>query len=413
MGSIIVITIIDTLVTLGVSGGVSAMILGLILLFTVVIDVRWLKNRYKVIKQVYVSPAYYELATCPDTSPASASVYAQNDRLKDAEVIGLGIEGMEDVIFDKDDNMYTGNRHGDIYKFYAPDYKRYEIQAHVGGNPLGHAMDRDGNHLICVGMMGLYMKTPDGTVKKLTDETNRSWTSVVDDSRMRLADDLDVALDGRIFFSEATVRHEMHDWPVDALECRGNGRIIEYDPKTDKTRTVIPHLRFANGVCMSYNKESFFFAESWGCRINRYWFAGPKKGTIEWNIIPDLPGYPDNVNRASDGNYWLALVGMRSPAFDISMTEPGFRKRMVDRISNNEWLFPNMNRGCVIKFNEKGEVLESLWDAPGGNFPMITSPREHRGYLYLGGLSNNRVGRLRLPDADPNWTSNLSYWGKL
>ena len=107
------------------------------------------------------------------------------------------------------------------------------------------------------------------------------------------------------------------------------------------------------------------------------------------------------------------MVGMRSPAFDISMTEPGFRKRMVDRISNDEWLFPNMNRGCVIKFNENGEVLESLWDAPGGNFPMITSPREHRGYLYLGGLSNNRVGRLRLPDADPTWTSNLSYWGKL
>ena len=138
----------------------------------------------------------------------------------------------------------------------------------------------------------------DGTVKKLTDETNRSWTSVVDDSRMRLSDDLDVAPDGRIFFSEATVRHEMHDWPVDALECRGNGRIIEYDPKTGKTHTVIPHLRFANGVCMSYNKESFFFAESWGCRINRYWFAGPKKGTVDWNMSPDLPGYPDNVNRA-------------------------------------------------------------------------------------------------------------------
>jgi ribose transport system permease protein len=38
--------------------------------------------------------------------------------------------------------------------------------------------------------------------------------------------------------------------------------------------------------------------------------------------------------------------------------------------------------------------------------------REHRGYLYLGGLLNNRIGRYRLEDADPNWTSNDFYWGK-
>ena len=48
----------------------------------------------------------------------------------------------------------------------------------------------------------------------MTDETNRSLHSVNDDSRLRLADDLDIADDGRIFFSEATVRYEMHEWPV-------------------------------------------------------------------------------------------------------------------------------------------------------------------------------------------------------
>jgi ribose transport system permease protein len=29
---------------------------------------------------------------------------------------------------------------------------------------------------------------------------------------------------------------------------------------------------------------------------------------------------------------------------------------------------------------------------------MITSMREHRGYLYLGGISNNRIGRCKLED---------------
>jgi ribose transport system permease protein len=46
--------------------------------------------------------------------------------------------------------------------------------------------------------------------------------------------------------------------------------------------------------------------------------------------------------------------------------------------------------------------LDSLWDLKGVNHPMITSMREHRGYLYLGGISNNRIGRYKLQGADPN-----------
>ena len=55
-----------------------------------------------------------------------------------------------------------------------------------------------------------------------------------------------------------------------------------------------------------------FFAESWACRIHRYWFDGPKAGTAEC-VIRDMPGYPDNINRASDGTYWMAWLGMRTP----------------------------------------------------------------------------------------------------
>ena len=42
---------------------------------------------------------------------------------------------------------------------------------------------------------------------------------------------------------------------------------------------------------------------------------------------------------------------------------------------------------------------------------MITSMREHKGYLYLGGVSNNRIGRYKIEGADPNWTGPASYWG--
>jgi ribose transport system permease protein len=410
MGAVLVLLLTNSLVNLGVSGPVTSTILGAVLLLAVFIDMRWLKHRNRLLAKVYVSPAYLALPPAPDTT-APGSPYALNDKLRNVEIIGLGeIEGPEDVILDRDDNLYCGTRLGDIVRFFGPDHKRSEIFAHIGGHPLGMAFDRAGNLLVCIGGMGLYQVSPDKVVTKLTDETNRSWMSVVDDSRLRLADDLDIAPDGRVFFSEATIRYEQEDWATDALESRPSGRMIVYDPKRNYTHTDIPKIIFANGVCMCRDGQSFLFAESWTCSILRYWFDGPKKGRTE-RVISDLPGYPDNINRASDGNYWMALLGMRTPALDLAMRMPGFRRRMARRVAPDQWLYPNINTGCVVKFSDKGEILESLWDLGGENHPMITSMREHRGWLYLGGVSNNRIGRYRIPGADPNWCGQDDYWG--
>jgi ribose transport system permease protein len=403
--------LINGMTTLSVSGGVNRMVLAAVLLVAATIDIRWLKNRTRIISKVYVSPTYHALAPAASTAPGSGA-FAQNDKLRDVSLIGLGrIEAPEDVILDRHDNLYAGSRHGDIMRFTPPDYKEMEVYAHIGGQPLGMAFDRNDNLYVCIGGMGLYRITPERKVEKVTDETNRSLYSVNDDSRLRLADDLDIADDGRIFFSEATVRYEMHEWPVDGLEARGNGRIICYDPNTNTTRTVLRGLKFPNGICIASDGQSILFAETFGCCIRRYWFDGPKAGTDEM-VIDNLPGYPDNINLASDGNYWLAMVGMRSPALDLAWKMPGFRKRMGKRVPIDEWLFPNINTGCVIKFNERGEVLESFWDLRGENHPMITSMREHRGYLYLGGIMNNRIGKYKLENADPNFVQYDRRWGK-
>jgi ribose transport system permease protein len=412
VGTLIVLLVTNGLTTLSVRGGVNRMVLAAILLVAATIDIRWLKNRTRIISKVYVSPTYHGLAALPSTEPGKSGAFAQNDKLRDVTLIGLGrIEAPEDVILDRNDHLYAGSRHGDIIRFLAPDYQEMEVFAHIGGQPLGMAFDRADNLYVCIGGMGLYRITPDRKVEKATDETNRSVFSVNDDSRLRLADDLDIADDGRIFFSEATIRYEMDEWPVDGLEARGNGRIICYDPAGGTTRTVLRGLKFPNGICIASDGQSILFAETFGCSIRRYWFDGPKTGTVE-PVLDNLPGYPDNINLASDGNYWLAMVGMRSPALDLAWRMPGFRKRMGKRVPVDEWLFPNINTGCVIKFNERGEVLDSLWDLNGVNHPMITSMREHRGYLYLGGIANNRIGRYKLTDADPDFIQYDRRWGK-
>lgn len=412
VGTLIVLLIVNGLTNLSLQGGVNRMVLGSILLLATVIDIRWLKNRYRIVNKVYVSPTYHGMAPAPSTALNCGTAWALNDKLRNVKVIGLGrIEGPEDVILDRHDHLYAGSRHGDIIRFFPPDYERMEIYAHIGGAPLGMAFDRKDNLYVCIGGMGLYRVTPERKVEKVTDETNRSYSSINDDSRLRLADDLDITDDGRIFFSEATVRYEMHEWVIDGLEARGNGRIICFDTNTGKTHTVIRGLKFPNGVCIASDGQSFLFAESWNCSVKRHWFDGPKKGTTEM-VIENLPGYPDNINNSSDGHYWMSLMGMRCPALDLAWRMPGFRRRMVMRVAHDEWLYPNINTGCVLKFNERGEVLETLWDLGGENHPMITSMREHRGHLYLAGIMNNRIGRYTIPGADPDFVQYDKRWRK-
>ncbi len=412
IGSVCVIIITNGVVRLGLVSGAGSLVLGLLLLAAVAVDLRWVKHRDKILAKAYVSPTYRALDVLEDTSAGSGSPYAVNDRLADVELIGLGeLEGPEDVIFDRHDNLYTGERHGDIIRYLAPDYKKREVFAHIGGHPLGMAFDAEDNLYSCVGGMGLYRVSPAGVVELASDETNRTPFSIIDDSRMRLADDCDIAPDGKVYFSEATVRYELHAWAVDGLESRGNGRIICYDPVQRTTRTVLRNLIFPNGICLAQDGQSILFAESWAARISRYHIAGPKKGRVE-PVITNLPGYPDNINRASDGTYWCALMGMRTPVLDIALRIPGFRRRMARRIPQDEWLYPNINTGCVIKFDDRGAVLDVLWDAHATNHPMITSMREHKGFLYLGGVSNNRIGRLPIPTANRAWSGPASYWGE-
>jgi ribose transport system permease protein len=410
IGAGIVFLLINGFVRLGVQGDTGLMMLGVILIGAVSLDAKWGKNKSKIVHHIYVNPTYLAYDPPPPLGRNVGTAYAENDALTSAQAIGLGlVEGPEDVILDRHDRLYCGTREGWVHRFSGPNFETHEIFARIGGRPLGLAFDRDENLIVCVGGMGVYGVKPDRTVFKLTDQTNRTWYKLNDDRRLRLADDLDIGPDGKIYFSEATIRYEAHNWDLDGLEGRGNGRLICHDPTTGRTRTILKDISFPNGVCVAHDGLSFLFATSWLCKIYRYWIAGPKAGECEV-FIDNLPGNPDNINRASDGCYWIALAGIRTPTIDLAMSKPGFRSRMIKEIPRDEWLFPGLNSGCVVKFNERGEAVQSLWDPNGQSHATITSMREHKGWLYLAGLENNRIGRVRIANADAEWTGWDSYW---
>ena len=411
MGAVIILVLTNGLIRLGFASGSNQMVLGVLLALAVVLDVRWLKNRGKVLAKVYVAPTYCRMDPAATAMPGSGSPYALDNRLAAAEPIGLGVvEGPEDVILDEDDHLYTGTRHGEIVRFLAPDYRTHEVYAHIGGFPLGMAFAHDGALKVCVGGMGLYSVARDRTVTQLSAETNRSAFSIVDDARLRDPNDCDIAPDGRIFFTDSTTRYEAYDWALDSVESRPTGRLLCFEPNTGRTRTVLRGLRYTNGVCVAHDGQSLLLAESWACRVHRYWIDGPNAGRLE-TLISGMPGYPDNINRASDGTYWMAWLGMRTPSYDLALRMPGMRRRMTRRLPQDDWLFPNINTGGLVRFDDAGRILETMADLGGESHPMVTSMREHKGQLFIGGILNNRIGRLALLGRDPTWSGIGSYWG--
>ena len=138
-----------------------------------------------------------------------------------------------------------------------------------------------------------------------------------------MADDSTLRRTAR-FISATARRATRHpNYPLEIVEGRPNGRVLCYDPATGTTKKIIKSFYFPNGICVTHDARSVLIASTTECRVYRHWLAGPRAGGTEI-LIDEIPGHPDNINRASDGNYWLALVGVRTPSFDLSMGKAAF-----------------------------------------------------------------------------------------
>lgn len=398
VGMVVVAVILQASIAMTLEAGGYTAVLAIVLLVFAVLDLKWGKYRMRIAEKLTIDPGRISVGSLVDvTEPGS--VWTVNSKLTDAPPIGLGtIEGAEDCALDSEGNLYCGDRRGWIWRFSGPDQGNGEVFARTGGMPLGHAWDRDGVLMVAVGGMGVYRVFPDGETQLIANQVRRSWTSLHDDSALRFADDLDSAPDGSIYVSDFSTRTNAAEYMVELVEYRPNGRIVRID--TDgSTEVVVSNYVFPNGVCTSHDGQSILIASTGLFRVDRLWISGSKQGQFE-PVMENLPGYCDNINRASDGNYWMSFIAMRTPMSDLLMKYPAVRRRMTREVPQDNWLVPQLNVSCVLKFDNQGNVLKVFWDKSLENYPMVTSINEHGGYLYLCGLLNNRVGRLQLDPDD-------------
>jgi sugar lactone lactonase YvrE len=258
--------------------------------------------------------------------------------------------------------------------------------AETKGRPLGIQFDKNKNLIVCDSYKGLLSINPRGKIKVLATSA--------DGVPFKFTDALDISSDGTIYFTDASSKYGQNEYLYDLLESKPHGRFLGYDPATGQTKVLLKNLYFANGVALSQQEDFVLINETYRYRIVRYWLKGAKAGKHEI-FIDNLPGFPDNISSNHKGTFWLALFTVRNEAVDKLHPSP-FLKAQMSKLPKALWPKPKPY-GLVLALDEQGKITQSLHEPTGKHLKEITSAREYGGYLYLGSLHNDRIGKYKLP----------------
>lgn len=320
----------------------------------------------------------------PPTPKPMTGLLAANEHLRQAELLAKGqVYGPEDTAVNSEGVVFAGTQDGYIVRVF-PD-GRVENWLSTEGRPLGMVFDQEGNLIVADAWKGLLSITPKGDITLLTNEA--------EGTPFRFTDDVDIAADGEIYFTDASSRFHQPDYQLDLLEMRPHGRFMRYSPKTGETEVLLSDLNFANGVAVAPDGDSVLINETWKYRILRYWINGPKAGQSEV-FADNLPGFPDNLSVDNKGRFWVAFPTLRNAKIDKLHPTP-WLKNLVAKLPQSLQPAPE-EYGLVVAFDANGKVITSLHDTQGTHLQEITSVKPREGHLYFGSLHNDRIGRLSL-----------------
>lgn len=375
---------------------------------------------YLFFAPVTISPG----AWTPPVAPTLTGPYQQNTQLAPVQRLSVGQgHSPEDVAVDAEGRIYGGLDDGRIVQLQA-DGTQPRVFADTHGRPLGLVFDRDGNLIVADALKGLLSINKAGDVKLLADGA--------DGVTFGCLNDLDVAADGTIYFTEASNKFPMAEHVSDLLEHQPNGRLLAWDPKTQKARTLLPGMYFANGVAVSPDQSFVLAVETGMYRVLRFWLSGPKAGQSDI-FIDNLPGFPDGISvthnsqsapasspstahdkspgkdtspgkdasaradaKAPGGQdkFWLSLVTPRQSLFDKLLPHP-FLRKVVFRLPKS--LQPAPQRySFILALDTQGHVIDNLQNNSPDCYAQIANTVEHNGVLYFGSIGENTIGRFTL-----------------
>jgi sugar lactone lactonase YvrE len=348
---------------------------------------------YLAFKPVPIKPMAY---TVP-ANPGLTGPYASNTGLTDLKMMKLGGEvGPESIAIGPDGKIYSASESGNIFRINA-DGTGQNVLAYSGGRVLGMDFDSKGNLIAADAERGLLSITPEGIVYVLTNHFGGEL--------LLFTDAVVVGKNGKIYYTDASTKFGPVKWGstmeasiLDLMDGTPTGRVFEFDPETKKSRLIAHSLSFANGITLSQDESSLLVNETGRFRVWKIATTANNldiqktddKGDPQASVLLDnLPGYPDNLTRGTDGKIWLGFAAQRTSDLDRMANMPWLRK-VVLRLPRAWWPIPKPF-GHVMAFTEDGKVVQDLQDAS-GSYPETTGVTETKDRLYIQSLSATTLG---------------------
>lgn len=303
-------------------------------------------------------------------------------------VIPVPAAGAEDVVVathgPDEGAVFTGTEEGSIFRI-SHDGDRIERVARTGGRPLGLEIDADGRLLVCDARRGLLrVDTGSGTIETVSEE--------VGGHKYVFCNNAAVSTRGEIWFSDSSTKFGIDQWKDDLVQHTCSGRLLRR--RTDGlVEVALEGLAFANGVALASDESYVAVAETGNRTVVRLWLDGDDAGTRDL-LVPELPGYPDNIARGSDGLIWVSIASPTDPVVERLKRSPTWLSRQVTRIP--ERLQPKPKRTIRVQAYDDQGVLVHDVDLEHPDYHMVTGVREHDGRVWLGSLHEPAVAVITL-----------------
>ncbi len=344
---------------------------------------------YLLLWPVPVEPVAYKFPTPPEPD----GVFAANAALSAAELVPLpdGAIGPEDLAVMPDGAIYSADLDGRLYRI---DGAEPELVTQLDGRPLGLDAGPGGRLFIADSFNGILTWTPEGGSVPLATE--------IDGNPIIYANQLDVARDGTVYFSNSTDRFDPETMggtkPTSVLaiwEQSDAGYVARIDPD-GAVEKIAEGFVYTNGVALSPNEDFLLIAETGRARVHRLWLAGERAGEQEV-LLDNLPGYPDNIEPMGDGTFWIAFASPRVPA-EALMPYP-FLRKVIWRLGPMVRPAP-IEEGHMIEIDMQGRVLRSVQD-PDGVLGITTGGRIVGDDFYVMTLDSLGFGRMPVSALPP------------
>lgn len=184
------------------------------------------------------------------------------------------------------------------------------------------------------------------------------------------------------------------------LSGNKTGKLMKYDIARKEVTVLMRDLEFPNGVVLSKDHSFVLVAETSPRRIMRYWIQGPNAG--KQDVFAELPGFPDNIRRNSNGEFWVALHSKLTPVAKRAVSDPKYGQTLLNLPISMEELHTKLVGGphaTAVKLSENGKVLEVLEDAEGKTLRFISEVDEREGKLWIASVMTSFLGVYNLPQS--------------